>query len=172
MLEREVSKQIVAEMLEVTVRMVSNYEKREDDPLPVLLKTGQRGANIYDPVAVCHWRARQITKKNEKDRLELQKKDDQYYDLDLERGRLTHHQADKVEIEKRKMLGELLEAEEVAKEWERIILAAKAKILAMPSRYAHRVLSFNDLKEANNLFREIAREVLNELGEGAADEVN
>jgi len=81
-----------AYLLGVDERSLSTWQKRRNDPLPVLRK-GTRGTpNEYDPAALLQWYVRQeLAKVITTDKGE-------YLNLDAERARLAKEQADGLEL--------------------------------------------------------------------------
>lgn len=57
-------------------------------------------------------------------------------DLNAERARLAKEQADRTALENAVKRGELLSVQTVATEWARMVSAARAKVLGMPSQLA------------------------------------
>lgn len=91
--------------------------------------------------------------------------------LPQQRTRLAKNQADKAELEVKKLKGELIPAEDIEKHWENMFLAFRAKILAIPQKAAMVALnatSIEDVEESLSLF---LVEALQELaGDGMPDE--
>ena len=58
------------------------------------------------------------------------------YDYDLERARLTHHQANSAMLEEQAKRGALIPAEQVKNTWADLVASARSKLLALPSRLA------------------------------------
>ncbi|MCL1038345.1 hypothetical protein L2750_14520 [Shewanella submarina] len=151
-----VNKKVASAFLGISVRQMTDNEKRKHDPIPVHFKGGGRHPNEYNAADLGRWVERQV-------RASLMKDNGEVLDLEMERARLAHHQANKTELEELKLSGKLVPADDVAKEWEKVAVAVKAKMLAAPAKYSHRALGITDLRTANALFTEIFREVLSEL---------
>lgn len=97
------------------------------------------------------------------------------YDLTAERARLSHHQANCEELKERQLTGELIPAEEVSAQWSDMILAMRAKVLALPGKVANVAMAAETLREVEEFVTEELHEALNELnsedtprGNGAA----
>lgn len=88
-------------------------------------------------------------------------------DLTNERARLAKAQADKTELEVAELHGEMVRVPEVTEAWSKHIAAARARLLALPSKAAARVAAPALLAETQELLRGIVDEALNELaGDG------
>lgn len=159
-----ISKPTVAKMLDVSMRMVEKHEAREVDPLPVYFRGRGKTRNEYDPIAICKWAIRQEKAQYIKDN------DGSPLNLEHENARLAHHRANKTCLEEQKLAGTLIEASDVTEEWEKIAISLKAKLLAAPNKYAHRVIGLKSIKDANAVFTDVARELLTELSNDDAIE--
>lgn len=84
-------------------------------------------------------------------------------DYAMERTRLTRHQADKAEMEVQVMAGQLLRAEIVEQVWTAMIMAFRAKILAIPSRLAAPISACQSTRETELLIRDVIEEAMIEL---------
>lgn len=87
-------------------------------------------------------------------------------DLDLqeERARLAAAQADRTELEVKQLKGELIPADEILANWEPIVGAARAKVLAIPSKAKTAIPKLNDKDLAK--IKRIVRGVLEDLANG------
>lgn len=91
------------------------------------------------------------------------------YDFAAERGRLTRAQADRAELEARELASELVRADHVAEAWGKHIAAARARLLALPSKLAQRVAPPGAIAQAQAIAQDAIHEALNELaGDGVA----
>jgi phage terminase Nu1 subunit (DNA packaging protein) len=84
--------------------------------------------------------------------------------LEVERAKLTKEQRLAAEDARRIREGELIPGRESAERWSAMVLAARAKLLAMPDRIAARTSHPNPRKLAKELQAEI-RGALNELAD-------
>ncbi len=84
-------------------------------------------------------------------------------DLTEERARLAKEQADSQEMKNAMQRGALVQIEDVTDVVEEQFMALRAKLLAMPTKYAALVYTSEDLKEAKLVFEEAILEALNEL---------
>ena len=91
--------------------------------------------------------------------------EDGEYDLVAERARLAHHQANITALDERRKRGELIPANEVRAKWQDMIGAARARLLALPSRIAAACVGREEMEIERNA-REIVHEALSELARG------
>lgn len=87
------------------------------------------------------------------------------YDYDTERARLTHHQANAAAMDEQRKRGEMIPAEDVQQTWSEIVAAARAKLLALPSRLAG-TCAGRDQAGIETEARAIIYEALSELARG------
>ncbi len=118
------------------------------------LAKGSTG-NSYEVAAVFAWRVARA-----------ERNDRPPGDIETERARLIKAQADKTELEVAELHGELVRVSDVTDAWSQHIASARAKLLALPSKAAPRVLP-GRVAETQELLRNIIDEALNELaGDG------
>ncbi len=84
------------------------------------------------------------------------------YDYDMERARLTHHQANSAALEEDAKRGRLIPAEQVKQTWSDLVASARAKLLALPSRLSS-VCAGKGQSEIETEARAIVVEALAEL---------
>lgn len=89
--------------------------------------------------------------------------EDETHDAAVERARLLKAQADKTELEVKAMNGEMVPAEQVEMLWSSLVAAFRARMLALPIRLAHRVMSLKTYPEVEGCLREHVYEALDEL---------
>ncbi|NTW67182.1 MAG: hypothetical protein HGB21_12900 [Nitrospirae bacterium] len=90
------------------------------------------------------------------------------FDYQSERTRLTHHQANVVEVQTRLKRGELMHSGDVLRCWSGLIATARAKMLSLPSRLA----SSCAMRSSDEVRAEAARivdEARQELVSGGTD---
>ena len=90
-------------------------------------------------------------------------------DITAEKARLTKAQADEREISVKKMMGELIAADEVQTTWSDYVANARAKLLALPSKSAQQLLSLESYQEVETYLKEMVYEALEELAIDEAD---
>ena len=91
-------------------------------------------------------------------------------DLHNEKLRLNKAQADKATLEVNELEGELIPAQLVEDTWINYTSNVRAKLLGLPSRIAHEVITVEDYQKALLLCKEQVNEALNELGEDGIPE--
>lgn len=91
-------------------------------------------------------------------------KNDSSGSLTEERTRLTKALAEKTEFEIKIKEGKYLPAEAVQREWENIITACRARILAIPTRLAPVIMACKTIQEVKQEAEKLIYEALNELG--------
>lgn len=87
------------------------------------------------------------------------------YDYDMERARLTHHQANSAALDEQTKQGKLIPADLVRITWSDLVASARAKLLALPSRLAS-ACSGKDAEAIEGEARGIVTEALAELAGG------
>ena len=95
------------------------------------------------------------------------------YDLMEERARLSHHQANKTELEEGVLRGDLVPVKQILKSWTNKIAACRAKLLSLPTKSAHVIAQETDVHVIEDLLTDHVHESLDELaGNGLPDDVN
>lgn len=128
-------------------------------------REAQRGASHqYDTEDCINWLIRrEIGKLTVGD-------DGTVHDYEAERARLTHHQANKTQLEEEVLKGTLIPAEKVEQVQGDMVSSFRAKILAIPTKAAHAVIGLEDLNEAKETLKEFLYEALNELADFTPDQ--
>jgi phage terminase Nu1 subunit (DNA packaging protein) len=85
------------------------------------------------------------------------------FDLNQERARLAHHQANNESLREAQLRGDLLPRGLVIQTWQAIIAAARSRLLALPTKAAHQLLAAKSLSEAEDVVRGYVYEALAEL---------
>jgi len=92
-------------------------------------------------------------------------------DIQREKSRLTKLQADKADLEYKKMKGELISTDTVTEHWENLFVAFRSKILAIPTRAAAVALNATSIPDVEEKLEAFLLEALEELsGDGMPDE--
>ena len=86
-------------------------------------------------------------------------------DIAEEKAKLTAAQARKAELEVEEMEAKLIPAELVQETWVDYVANARAKLLGLPSRIAHQVITVDKYAEAELIIKEQVHEALNELAQ-------
>ena len=84
-------------------------------------------------------------------------------DIAEEKTRLTKAQADKAELEVSELEAELIPADLVQSTWIDYIAKVRAKLVGLPSRIAHQVITVDKYAEAEIIIKEKVYEALDEL---------
>lgn len=84
-------------------------------------------------------------------------------DIAEEKTKLTAAQARKAELEVEQLEASLIPAELVKDTWVDYVSNARAKLIALPTRIAHQVLSVDNYAECEQLIKERVHEALDEL---------
>ena len=86
-------------------------------------------------------------------------------DIAEEKTKLTAAQARKAELEVEELEGQLIPAQLVEDTWIDYVANARAKLLGLPSRIAHQVITVDKYAEAELIIKEQVHEALNELAQ-------
>lgn len=86
-------------------------------------------------------------------------------DITEEKTKLTAAQARKAELEVEQLEGNLIPAKLVQDTWIDYVANARAKLIALPSRIAHQVITVENYPEAEQIIKDKVYEALEELGE-------
>jgi len=84
-------------------------------------------------------------------------------DINNERARLIHHQANLASLEEDVKQGKLIPADEIEKEWNSMTMAMRAKFLALPKKIAAVGCGINEYIEMEALIKGFVYEALDEL---------
>lgn len=90
-------------------------------------------------------------------------RDVETHDAYLERARLLKAQADKTELEVKSLNGEVIPTDQAELLWSGLVAAFRAKMLALPSRCALRVMNLKTYPEIEGCLKEHVYEALTEL---------
>ncbi len=120
--------------------------------MPCVTVGGRGRPGQYDTVKVIQWF------------VAWQAGDKEILDLNEERARLAHHQADKTALEAATLKAELVRALDVLEVWQGMIAAARARFLALPRKLAAVVIHAETASEAEKALQAEIRQGLDELG--------
>jgi len=84
-------------------------------------------------------------------------------DVNEERARLIHHQANLASLEEDVKQGKLIPADEIEKEWVGMSMAMRAKMIALPKKVAAVGCGINEYVEMEALVKGFVNEALDEL---------
>ena len=146
----------VAEFLEVSERQVGRYLEQQEDPLPCIKENRN---NVYDPIAVKNWVIRRALSGVSVD------VDGKVYVYDIEKARLTYHQANIAAMDESIKRGELIPAELFERCLFDIFTALRAKALSIPTKTAHQLCALTSIQEIEAVLKEQVDEALTEMSE-------
>ncbi|WP_316203349.1 hypothetical protein [Bradyrhizobium sp. SZCCHNS3051] len=89
--------------------------------------------------------------------------DENVASLTAERSRLARLKADRAEIEARTMAGELVPAADIEAAWLKVVGVVRARILAIPTKLATRIIGLKTPAEAEALLRKEVHAALAEV---------
>ena len=93
-------------------------------------------------------------------------------DPQQEQAKLNKKRREKIALEILMEKGKLIPANLVREYWANVVVNAKTKLMAMPSKIAHRVVAAEDFQEAKCMIEEEVREAITELStDGIPDDV-
>lgn len=153
-----VNKSELAEILGKSERTLTTWQK---NGLPIEIE-GTRGVqHRYNTEDVIAW----LLDREIINRIGEGVNPSEVYDYDLERARLTHHQANKTELEEQVLRGKLIPYQTVERVWMDMVANFRARILAIPTKAAHQFLQLEDLNEAQEILKTHCYEALTELAD-------
>ena len=91
-------------------------------------------------------------------------------DIQEEKTRLTRFQADKAELEVSELEKKLIPAELVESTWIDYVANVRAKLLSLPNKLAHQVITIDNYAEAEILIKDTVYEALKELADNGLPE--
>lgn len=151
-----VNKAQLAEIVGKSQQTLTTWQK---NGLPIKVDGNSGQSNQYETTDVIAWLIRREMSK-------LTVNDDgQVHDYDIERARLTHHQANKTELEAKVLKGELIPAETVEHVQGAMVGSFRSKVLSIPTKSAGKVQNLSDLAEIEDVIRAEVYEALTELQE-------
>lgn len=117
---------------------------------PVLEHGGAGKETIYSWPAVVAWRMQDVMPNT----------------LSVERARLAKEQADRTGMENEVRRGRLADVEDVEREWADMVLACRAKMLALPRKLAQQLTNVADPNDIEERLTVEVHAALNELADG------
>ena len=151
----KMTKSQVAEMLGVSVRTVSDFQRDPDFPTP----EREDGRNSYDAAAVHAWALdREIAKL-------IESEDGKMLDLNHERARLAKAQADRQEIALARERGLVIGIPEAVSVLSDDYSRVRARLLALPPKCAPLVHRAESVTEIRETLDDAVRDALAELSD-------
>jgi len=144
----------IAHLLKITPRMVNIHVKQNGMPR---LSRGE-----YDLVKCVHWYL------DYKDRLLVEARKGNETEQQA-RARLIRASADLRELELARERGQLVPVETIKYLWERVVVAFKTRMLAIPSKLPQRLIVTRDVNEVKGILDSEIFEALNELSAANVD---
>ena len=127
-----------------------------------IIEKAERGK--FDLIGTVHGYIRFL-----RDRLKAQ--DGGSEDLMRSRASIASTKATLAEINLKQVRGELVPADEVLNAFVAQILSAKARLLAIPAKLAHRIVNVKNVAEAETLIREAIHEALADIADADATRI-
>ncbi len=150
-----VTKQEAATLLDMSVPLMENKE-RAFSPIPSVMDGKRRMISVK---ALLKWEiSRRLSEVVGSDGEGL-------HDFTIEKARLTFHQANKTELESKKMRGELVLADDVEQRYLTMVQAFKKSLLNLPNRIINDVLIAKDDIEIKEILNKEIKESLDELSQ-------
>jgi phage terminase Nu1 subunit (DNA packaging protein) len=156
-MSRQVSKGELAEIFSVGTQTVALWQK---DGMPVVLHRRGQPGNLYDTGDCIRWYAKR-GRGNPRGSTASASVEPDSLDYATERARLTHFQANAAQIDTEAKKGNLWPLETVSLMLQRIIGAARGRLLAIDGKLRNRVPDMPP--RAYELVEELIREALDEL---------
>ena len=85
------------------------------------------------------------------------------YNLNNERGRVSHHDANMKAMREEEMRGDLVRVDDISEKWSRLTGNWKTKILAVPSNVVHELSQTNDKNEILKILNDALFDAFTEL---------
>lgn len=136
----------LCEIFGFSAKTLYNYKNQG---MPISGKDGK--SVLYDTVKIHEWLESRTLSQAEGT------------DLTTERTRKTKIEADLAELEYKQRHGELVEMQEVKKEWEGLILSCRAKLMGLPSKLASVAMSLQSQDEIQQYITDEIYKSLEEL---------
>lgn len=156
---KTVNKTELSEIIGVSQRTLTTWQK---NGLPIAMD-GTRGTeNLYDTEEVIQW---MIQREIQRRIADHGGEEEEWFDYEKERARLTYHQANIAALDEQVKEGKLIPSEIVESTWVDFVAAFKAKTLSIPTKAAHHFITLSDLNQIQDCLKEHLNEALSELSE-------
>lgn len=153
---KKVNKKELAEIIGKNETTITQYQKAG---LPIERKAGRGASNTYDTAHVIDWLIQySISLHGEDD-------DGRVYVYDLERARLTHHQANIAKMEEGLKKGDLITMQDAINNEVTRVRAMRSLLLALPTKLAPIAMQAQSLSEVKDFLTEEIHYALNELSD-------
>ena len=154
-----VNKRELAEIVGKSQQTLTTWQK---NGMPISADGANGTANLYDTAEVIQW---MIQREIERRITDHGGSEAEFYDYEMERARLTHHQANIAALDEQVKEGRLIPAEVVQGAWDDFVAAFRAKTLSIPTKAAHHFITLSDLNQIQDCLKEHLNEALAELAD-------
>jgi|TARA_Y100000310_G_C20693733_1_gene824048 phage terminase Nu1 subunit (DNA packaging protein) len=89
--------------------------------------------------------------------------------LSREKARHEKYKADLAELELKRRRGDLLEVEEIKKDWCRMVTACKSRLLAIPAKVSPQLPGCENAREMERMIKQHINQALEELSNESSD---
>jgi len=155
-LGKHVNKTELSEILGKSHQTLTTWQK---NGLPILIDGANGQQNIYDTERVIEWLV--------KNRLERALGSSSgSFDYDAERARLTHHQANKAEIEAQMLRKDSVSLKKMRGLWIDVTLLIRNKLLSTSKKLAPMLVTESSVSDIDRIITDEITEILHELSTG------
>ena len=154
-----VNKTDLSEIVGISQRSLTTWQK---NGMPIAVDGTRGSENLYDTKEVIDW---MIQREIERRISDHGGSETDFYDLEMERARLTYHQANIASLDQKIKEGKLIPADVVEGAWVDFVAAFRAKVLSVPTKAAHQFIGLNDLAQIQDVLKEHLYEALAELAD-------
>lgn len=154
-----VNKRELSDIIGKSQQTITTWQK---NGMPISADGISGTANLYDTSDVIDWMIQQEIKRRITNH---GGNDDDWYDFEKERARLTHHQANIAALDEQVKETELISAETVSRAWCDLSTAFSSKILSIPTKAAHSFISLTDINQIQDCLKVYLNEALSELSD-------
>lgn len=148
-----VNKRTLSEIIGKSERTITTWQK---NGLPIAFDGVKGQQNRYETADVIEWLI---------DRAVGHGQESDSFDLDSERARLAHHQANKTALEEKVLAGKLIPQQTVEDVWGSMISSFRSRVLSIPTKAAHEFVGLHELNIAQELMKKHLYEALTELSD-------
>ena len=154
---KTVNKAELSEIIGVSQRTLTTWQK---NGMPIAMD-GIRGTeNLYDTAEIIDW---MIQREIQRRITDHGGDEDDWYDFEKERARLTYHQANIAALDEQVKETELISAETVCRAWCDLTTAFSAKVRSIPTKAAHNFIRLTDINQIQDCLKVYLNEALTEL---------
>lgn len=156
---KTVNKTELSEIIGVSQRTLTTWQK---NGMPIAMD-GTRGTeNLYDSEEIIQWMIQREINRRITDH---GGNEAEFYDYEMERARLTHHQANIASLDEQVKQGKLIPSDVVEGAWVDFVAAFRAKVMSIPTKAAHQFIALTELTQVQDCMKEHLFEALAELAD-------